>query len=87
VWYDGGMNVALNPELERFIDEQVKAGRFASPAEVLEAGLARLMLDPPDELDEEDLAAIDESEAQIARGEDLDWKEVSSELRRKYLGE
>ncbi|MDB5322966.1 MAG: Bacterial antitoxin of ParD toxin-antitoxin type system [Phycisphaerales bacterium] len=81
------MNVALKPELERFIDEQVKAGRFASPAEVLEAGLARLMLDPPDELDEEDLAAIDESEAQIARGEELDWKEVSAQLRRKYLGE
>ena len=82
------MNVALNPELERFIEEQVKAGRFASPAEVLEAGLARLMLDPlADELDEEDLAAIEESEEQIARGEDLDWKKVSAELRRKYLGE
>jgi putative addiction module CopG family antidote len=87
MWYNSGMYVALKPELERFIDEQVKAGRFESPAEVLEAGLARLMLDPPDELDEEDLAAIDESEAQIARGEDLDWKEVSAQLRRKYLGE
>jgi putative addiction module CopG family antidote len=81
------MNVALNPELERFVEEQVKAGRFASPAEVLEAGLARLMLDPPDELDDEDFAAIEESEGQIARGEDLDWKEVSAQLRRKYLGE
>ena len=40
-----------------------------------------------DELDEEDLAAIEESERQIARGEDLDWKEVSAQLRRKYLGE
>jgi predicted transcriptional regulator len=41
----------------------------------------------PDELDEEDLAAIDESEAQIARGEDLDWEEVSKELRQRYLRE
>jgi putative addiction module CopG family antidote len=82
------MNVPLKPELERFVEEQVRAGRFASPAEVLEAGLARLMLDPPaDELDAEDLAAIEESEAQIARGEDLDWKGVSNELRRRYLGE
>jgi putative addiction module CopG family antidote len=81
------MQVALSPELERFVEEQVKAGRFASPAEVVEAGLARLMLDRPDELDAEDLAAIEESEAQIARGEDMDWKEVSKELRRKYLGE
>jgi hypothetical protein len=45
------------------------------------------MLDPlPDELDAEDLAAIEESEAQIARGEDLDWTVVSAELRRLYLG-
>jgi putative addiction module CopG family antidote len=82
------MNVSLKPELERFVEEQVRAGRFASPAEVLEAGLARLMLDPPaDELDAADLAAIEESETQIARGEDLDWKEVSKDLRRRYLGE
>jgi predicted transcriptional regulator len=46
------------------------------------------MSDPlADELDEEDLAAIEESEKQIERGEDLDWKEVSKELRRRYLHE
>ena len=82
------MDVALKPELERFVEEQVKEGRFASKAEVLEAGLARLMLDPlPDDLDDGDLKAIDESESQIERGEDLDWKEVSARLRRTYLGE
>jgi len=82
------MNVVLTPELERFVQDQVQSGRFASPEEVLEAGLARLMLDPaPDELDEEDLAAIQESEEQIARGEVIDWKEASAMLRRKYLGE
>ena len=44
------------------------------------------MLDPLiDEIDVEDLAAIDESEAQIARGEDLDWWESSTRLRLKYL--
>jgi putative addiction module CopG family antidote len=81
------MNVSLKPELERFIEDQVNEGRFFSAAEVLEAGLARLTLDPPrDELDAEDLAAIEESEAQIARGEDLDWKEVSATLRRQYIG-
>jgi hypothetical protein len=40
----------------------------------------------PDELDEQDVSAITESEHQIARGEDLDWKMVSAELRRFYLG-
>jgi Arc/MetJ-type ribon-helix-helix transcriptional regulator len=75
------------PEIQDFIEEQVKAGRFSSPTEVIEAGIARLMLDPADdELDDEDLAAIEESEEQIARGEDLDWNEVSANLRKKYLG-
>lgn len=82
------MNVVLKPELEQFVADLVKAGRFASPTEVLEAGLARLMLDPPeDELDADDLAAIEESERQIERGEDVDWKEASARLRQKYLGE
>ena len=81
------MSISLRPELKRFVEDQVRAGKFASPEEVVEAGLARLMLDPaPDELDEDDRAAIAESEAQIARGEDLDWSQVSAELRKKYLG-
>jgi putative addiction module CopG family antidote len=81
------MTISLSPELKRYVDEQVRAGRFASPEEVVEAGLARLMLDPvPDALDDEDRAAIEESEAQIDRGEDLDWAEVSAALRNKYLG-
>jgi Arc/MetJ-type ribon-helix-helix transcriptional regulator len=75
------------PEIQDFIEKQVKAGRFSSAAEVIEAGVARLMLDPvDDELDDADLAAIEESEGQIERGEDLDWKEVSAKLRAKYLG-
>lgn len=82
-----GMNVTLKPELERFIEDQVNAGRFSSVADVLEAGLARLILDPPgDWLDGEDLTAIEVSERQIARGEDVDWKEASATLRRQYLG-
>jgi Arc/MetJ-type ribon-helix-helix transcriptional regulator len=80
------MTVSLNPELQRFVEDQVKIGRFSSPAEVLEAGLARLMLDPPPEqFDEADRAAILRSEQQIARGEDLDWREGAGGLRRKYL--
>ena len=80
------MTISLSAELTRYVEEQVKAGRFASVQEVVEAGLARLMLDPlPDAVDDDDLAAIEESEAQIERGEDLDWAEVSAALRRKYL--
>ena len=81
------MTISLSPELKKYVEEQVRAGRFASAEEVVEAGLARLMLDPaPDALDDDDLAAIEESEAQIERGEDLDWAQVSAALRRKHLG-
>ena len=80
------MIVSLSPELGKYVEQQIRAGRFTTPEEVVEAGLARLMLDPPpDALDDEDLAAIEESEAQIERGEDLDWGEVSAKLRQKYL--
>ena len=66
------MNVELSPALEKFVDEQVDQGHFPSRAEVLEAGLARLMLDPePDELDASELAQIQRSLAQMRRGEVL----------------
>ena len=82
------MDVTLKPELQHFVDEQVRAGHFASPVAVLEAGLTKLMGDPvSDELDDEDRAAIDESEEQIKRGEDLDWRTESVRLRKTYLGE
>lgn len=75
-------------ELEKFVEEQVQAGHFGSADEVVEAALAQMKLQDGElELDEESQAAIAESEAQIARGQALDWKQVSVELRRKYLGQ
>lgn len=81
------MNIELTEShLKQFIAEQVRAGRFASPAEVVEAGLARLMLDPePIELDPEVDAAIARADAEFERGEDRPFEEVAAELRQKYL--
>jgi Arc/MetJ-type ribon-helix-helix transcriptional regulator len=73
-------------DLEQFIAEQVRAGRFASATEVVEAGIARLMLDPePEESDPEVDAAIERADEEYARGEDRPFEEVAAELRRKYL--
>lgn len=81
------MEVHLKPELERFVDEQVRAGRFASRAEMLEAGIARLMWDvQEDVLDAQDIADIRESLEQLKRGEVVDWVEFSAPMRQKYMG-
>jgi antitoxin ParD1/3/4 len=82
------MNVQLRPDLERFIEEQVKAGHFTSPSQVVEAGIARLMLDTdpangacedfaPGEMDQ--ILAI--ANEQIDRGEVLDGETVFDDIR------
>lgn len=88
VWRTIQMNIQLTkPDLEKFVEEQVRTGRFASAEDVIEAGLTHLMIDHVvGSLDEEVIDAIDESERQIEKGQVRDWKEVSAELRRKYLG-
>lgn len=81
------MNITINPEYERFIEEQVKAGRFASPAQALEAGIARLMLDADrDELDDRDVAEIQQSLEQIRRGEVIDASVFHAEIRKRFAG-
>lgn len=79
------MQVQLKkPELERFIDEQVQAGHFASPEAAVAAAVEQMMLDRLYEWDEETVAAIDRAEEQIERGQYRDWEQVKAELRAKY---
>jgi Arc/MetJ-type ribon-helix-helix transcriptional regulator len=81
------MNIQeMSPELQRFVEELVRSGKFSSTTEVIEAGVSRLMIEEGGlELDEETWAAIDEAERQIERGEYRDFREVAAELRKKYL--
>jgi Arc/MetJ-type ribon-helix-helix transcriptional regulator len=81
------MNIQeMAPELQRFVEELVRSGKFSSTTEVIEAGISRLMIEEGGlELDEETWAAIDEAERQIERGEYRDFREVAAELRKKYL--
>jgi len=79
------MNVALDPKYKKFIQEQVKAGRFSSSAEALEAGIARLMVDPkPDILDEQDVADIEKSLQQLKRGEVVEAKTLHAKIRGRF---
>jgi Arc/MetJ-type ribon-helix-helix transcriptional regulator len=83
------MQVRLSkPELERFIAEQVKAGRFPSSDAAIEAAVERMMLAHEDaELSDEDVDAINESEEQFDRGEFVDFDAFAVEMRKKYSGQ
>lgn len=58
-------------------------GHFGSPAAVVEAALARLMVDPePPEADEQTLAAIEEGLTQADRGQTMPFERFASAFRR-----
>ena len=76
---------AISPEVERFIDEQVNAGRFATREAVVEAAVAQMMLGTMStDLDDADLAAIRTADEEIARGEAVDFHSFAADMRKKY---
>ena len=82
------MHVQLRPEVERFIADQVKAGRYPSPDAAIEAAIEQLMhADEAVELSDEDVEAINEAEEQIVRGEVVDFDTFAAEMRNKYRRE
>ena len=82
------MEISLTkPELEQFIQEQIREGHFSTPTDVVEAAVARLMDAQADiEFDEETLAAIKRADEQLERGEGIDIAAAAAHLRRKHLG-
>ena len=78
------MDIELSVEAKRFIEESVRSGGYASAREVLEAGIARLMLDPTPEIDDETSAEIDEGIAELDRGESIPWRDLRAELMSKH---
>jgi len=81
------MNLALSPQVERFIQEQVQAGRFPNAEAVIESAIARFQETDEPDLDPETLARIDRSIDRIMTGGFREWSQASAELRKKYLGE
>ena len=81
------MNIALHPRLARFVEEQVRAGRFRTAEDVVNGALARLQAEAElsaedaDELRADVTAGIEEAD----RGELQAWnaKEIWSEVERR----
>lgn len=79
------MQVQLSkPEIEKFIDEQVKAGLFPTAQAAVEAAIERMMSDVS-ELDDDVIAAIARADEQYDRREFVEWRSVRDDLRKKYL--
>ena len=78
------MSIALKPELQKFIEEQITQGRFHSLDEAFEEAVIRMMRDEQVELDDETVAAINRAEAQLEGGEGLDFDQFAAQTREKY---
>jgi antitoxin ParD1/3/4 len=76
------MNISLTPELEQFIAEQVKSGKFFDATEVITEGL-RLLWER-DRLQKARLAELKDKIRigieELDRGEGIDGEEVFAEL-------
>jgi putative addiction module CopG family antidote len=81
------MNVSIEPDLAKFIEEQVRAGRYGTADAAVNAAVSRLKAEQEllaEEVDDEDVAAIEEGLAQLDRGETLPWEQVRAELKAKH---
>ncbi|WP_310484771.1 type II toxin-antitoxin system ParD family antitoxin [Chamaesiphon sp. VAR_48_metabat_403] len=80
------MSITLQPEQERFIQEQVARGRFKSANEVLAHAL--ILLEQEYQEDEawiEDVRQkVDEARAEVERGEVLPLETVMAQLQEKF---
>lgn len=78
------MALSLSPEIQKLIEDRMQHNGFRSADDLVRAALD--FFDRAEHLDEQDVAAIEEFEHQIDTGQDLDWKTVSANLRKTYLG-
>ena len=79
------MNVQINAELRKFLDDEVNAGRFPSHDAAIEAAIVRMKLDRElDDLDDLTADAINRAEEQIDRGEGVDFHEFAARMRKKF---
>jgi len=85
------MQITLPPELARFVEDQVKAGRYESPEGVVYAALARLQIEddiPPAEW-EELRAAVAVGLKEADRGELEPWNaaDIWTEVEQRHRKE
>jgi antitoxin ParD1/3/4 len=79
-------SIALNPEQQQFIQQQLSLGRFSTPDEVLNKAFQLLdaQYQEHDAWVEDTRAKINEAQAEIDRGEGIPLDIAMSQLRSKF---
>ena len=85
------MNVALTPEMERFVEAEVGAGRFSDTSAMIDAALKLLKhgrLSPPwsPQTKGELVAALRDSNESINRGEGVPFEEFFERFENSIRG-
>lgn len=82
------MNVTLRPELERFVEERIRAGQFENPDDAINAALTTLR--EQETLTADDVAELRREIAigieQLDRGESAPWdaEALKERVRHKF---
>ncbi len=80
------MNLILSPKIEQKIAEQVRLGRFPTPEAVVESAVVEFTETPIDQsLEAADVAAINEAEEQLDRGEGIDLATLRADMSRRFI--
>jgi Arc/MetJ-type ribon-helix-helix transcriptional regulator len=80
------MNLTLRDDIQRFIEERVKAGQFPTAESVIEAAIADMRDVEDAELDEDTIAAINEAEAHADLGAGMDLDAFRAHMDRRVAG-
>lgn len=74
-----------DPELARYVEKQVRSGAFASAEVLVEAAVRRMMADEVDlTLTPQEMAELDEQDAEIERGNFVDFDTFAGEMRKRF---
>ncbi len=80
------MNLMLHPDIRRFIDDQIRAGRYATPEAVVEAAILSLRDNGYANLYHQTIAAINEGDSQGDRGEGIELAAFREQWIKKFAG-
>jgi putative addiction module CopG family antidote len=85
------MEISLSAESQRFVNEKIKSGQFASPDDVVNSALSALRLQ--EELTEQDLEELRREieiglqQSREGRSTPLDMAAIKADVRRRRLTE